>query len=78
MSKVLTAALALTLAGCAGSDHVYWLSHQILWVKPGITRQQLDADWSDCQAGHSSTVFNEKEAKQCMADRGYSWNDSGV
>ena len=78
MSRVLTMALALSLVGCADGDHVYLLSHQIIWQKPDMTRAQLDADWEDCQAGYPSTIFNEKEAKGCMAARGYSWTDKGV
>jgi hypothetical protein len=73
----------LTLAGCSVSRVLsdYTVSRNN-WSKPGVTQQQLDADWYTCSKQNTSdlqsgmTLEEKGMAKQCMAARGYSYIES--
>lgn len=77
-------AFASLVSGCAGVGGAYLISHTIRWTKAGATQQQINADWYQCQrenqadAVSSTTVFQERMAKQCMAARGYGFTESGI
>ena len=80
---IVMGGILVSTAGCGGVGGVYMFSHTINFTKPGMTQQQLDADWyacrkeniSDSQSGAS--LSEEQMAKQCMAAKGYSSAENG-
>ncbi len=84
MFRLLVGAACLVLLdGCGGVGGAYLVSHNITWSKPGMTTQQLNADYYACQKENTSdpqggqSLIEEKATKQCMAARGYSFTESG-
>ena len=73
--------LTLTVAGCSRMLSDYTVSRNN-WCKPGVSQQQLDADWYACSKQNTSdpqsgmTSEEKGMAKQCMAAKGYSYIES--
>jgi hypothetical protein len=70
LKRVISLALAVFLAGCAGGPS---------WSRPGVSAQQTAAALSDCESqARDATQRDTNIMNDILATRGNDWNHSGV